>query len=443
MANAYHRIGSTYFARDVYHHWKKRISQSKSRITIFTPYLDKLVVSLISHSCIEIEKITIVTDFNEESLMKLPGQLRALKKLLSMGVRVLISKRLHAKVLLTDEKFITVGSQNFTSYARRSRECSVVSPKDFSESIFLKTLVQWRIEAVPIDEGCIDLLIGKTRKMFKELEREIENARDFLEKTVESYELQKKISLINQLESLELKSKTKIANGVAFAERKRVGGNSTPYETLRAGYRFDLTKWKTLKSDGNPEEYALRRLYMYPVMFADTNRMGFARIGATQISYVRNQVDWKHSRTLILGDFEFSISLIFPAQAAKESNIVMRIGFSDDELCRAYFVFTGSEIIFGKKIFRKGRNRFKVRNSFLTAKLEREFFSSQEKIVGLFGNLLSPFKFKSLGRDKKNVQKYLAGENFRLSVIEFLDKPILVIKKMANPRSKTPLGMNA
>jgi hypothetical protein len=113
-------------------------------VRVYSPYLDDLVVRLLGNTELDAEDLSVVTDLSPESgTLTYRRQLLAIRRLLSQDVEVRSLPRLHAKVLLVDGKSVTVGSQNFTSYARKSKETTAVPALDMRESRLVDTLERW------------------------------------------------------------------------------------------------------------------------------------------------------------------------------------------------------------------------------------------------------------------------------------------------------------
>lgn len=76
-------------------------------------------------------------------------------------------RRLHAKVLLCDWRTATIGSQNFTSYGRASRETTAVPADDLGESKFVATIREWFDEAEPVDIALVECLLAELENEMK------------------------------------------------------------------------------------------------------------------------------------------------------------------------------------------------------------------------------------------------------------------------------------
>jgi phosphatidylserine/phosphatidylglycerophosphate/cardiolipin synthase-like enzyme len=171
-----------FLARDAYRAWKRRIQEAAESIVVFTPYLDSLLDRLLRNSALEAEAISVVTDLSPASgALDYRAQLIGVRALLRRGVEVRSLLRLHAKVLLCDWRIATIGSQNFTSYGRGSRETTAVPLDDLGESGFVATLREWFETSVSVDITLVERLLAG-------LENEMKAVQDAQDALAASYE---------------------------------------------------------------------------------------------------------------------------------------------------------------------------------------------------------------------------------------------------------------
>lgn len=131
-------------AADAYPHWRRRVKAAEESIRVYSPYLDDLVVRLLGNSELPGECLSVVTDLSPESgTLTYRRQLLAIRRLPGQEVEVRLLSQLNAEVLLVNGKSVAVGSQNFTSYARKSKETIVVPRLGMSELRFVATLEGW------------------------------------------------------------------------------------------------------------------------------------------------------------------------------------------------------------------------------------------------------------------------------------------------------------
>lgn len=417
-----------YFAKDVYRIWKSRVSEAEESITVYTPFFDRLLISLLGNAQLDNDNITIVTDLNPSSFLEMPNQLRALKRALSDGITVLSTPRLHAKVLLTDDKFVAVGSQNFTSYGRKSKECTVIPAATMAGSSFVDTLLSWRDDATSVDEDFVDMLLSMLSRHIRQYKKLLEETEAEFADLLEHYEEEKHSALLRRLEELERQSRIRMSHGDVYASIEHIYGQWDEYDSLIADHKCDMTRWVIEKPGGNIEPYQLNRLTMYPIIIAETGRMGFARICKTRITYIRKSLNWSGKR-LEVGDYSLGVTINFPVTDTKKRNVVVKLAHSYLGVCEAAFLFTGDAFRLIRKRYFKGDSYWNDQHEAFVKELDTGFFGAPDRISSFFRRFFTSFTYVELGLDNKNVRDYLKGTRFRIGVIQFQGNPVLVIKK--------------
>lgn len=418
-----------YLARDVYYFWRRRIRQADSSITVYSPFFNKSLLSLLGNTSLRNDKITIVTELNPVALLQVPSQLLTLKRALSEGIAVLTTPGLHAKVLLIDDRYITVGSQNFTSRGRKNKECTSVPREAMSTTHFVDTLIQWRKDAETIDEDFIDKLLSMLRvrfKQYRELTNEVQADFDQLAK---QHKAAKQKAIRERVEELERRSRFQIWGKTAYASIEEVPCESENYNSLVADYKYDLTLWAIQGEKGEVEPHQLDRLHMYPVFIAETNRLGFARIAKTRITYIRNTLLWAN-RELQVESLNLTVTINFPEIDTDKRNIIANLKHPLLGSCKASFLFDGNSANLASKEYANIPRHLGNAESRLSKILDNHFFSSQNAINAFFNRFFTNFKYNEIGIGNKNIESYLTGTRFRLSVIEFQSNPFLVIMKI-------------
>lgn len=301
-------MAANFLACDFLKRWKNLVGRAKTSVTVFTPFFDQTLVKLVtSPPVVSKENITIVTEFSAETLLRLFNQLKAMKKLLDLGFAVLRCEGLHAKVLLIDDQFATVGSQNFTKRGRRNKETTYVSPESLAKSRFLRRLLEWKDQSTPIDPELVDELLkslecllglakqlntGTTAALAAALEgfrvrqedakrREQEIRAEILRK-----QLQRRRQHFNRLRDASRVWLRR--NREAWAEIKTIHSSSY-YKSLKVDPGYDLTDWYETLADGSSRRFSLERCHMYPILMAGTNRMAFVRVTKRQITLRANK----------------------------------------------------------------------------------------------------------------------------------------------------------
>jgi len=418
-------------ASDVYPVWRTKVRAAEAEIAVFAPFMDRLLISLLSNnSDLPSSSIGVVTSFNPDSLLEMPNHLKTIKRLLKKGIQVFRLDGLHAKVLLVDNTTAVIGSQNFTSYARRNREVSVSPLLPLNGTSVLKTLQDWRRQAQPVDEDYIDILLTRLRRHIKRHRENLKDVEETLRQADEEYEMQRQNNLLRKLRELEEKSLIRLARGPVYATIQFMGtkwNNFNFFATLLADPEYDMTRWCITHRDGTTKPYHLSRLSMYPMLVPETMRMGFARIGKTRITYIRNSLDWDDKK-LRIGDLSLNVSITFPKTETKRRNITVRLSDDYSGSCDCEFLFTGDSVRLVRHTFHSGSSQRPDLYAHFTRLLEKEFLGRSEAVNEFFRLFFDHFKYAFLGNNK-NIREFLNGTRFRLSVIQYMDNPFLVVKK--------------
>ncbi|MBO3083019.1 phospholipase D-like domain-containing protein [Cellulomonas fengjieae] len=149
-----------FLARDAYNAWVRLVERAESAVWVLTPYLDDQVVRLLKRSSVPADQVTVVTDLSPGSgPANYRKKLLALRKLVVAGIQVRTLARLHAKVLAVDGSRFAIGSQNFTGYARRSREATVAPREAVLDEKFRDKIREWVEAAEAVTEDDLDRLI--------------------------------------------------------------------------------------------------------------------------------------------------------------------------------------------------------------------------------------------------------------------------------------------
>jgi len=189
----------------------------------------------------------------------------------------------------------------------------------------------------------------------------------------------------------------------------------------------DLTRWVKVDNDETRRAVELDRLCMYPILLSDNLSMGFARVGKTRITYIRDAVTWV-GRNLKIDDLVIRAEITFPRKNVKDRNIIVR--FREKGLsCDADLLFTGDNLICTRKTYNLKQSSNTDSADKFRRKVEKNILDSPERLKAFYAKFMVNFKYKSLGRESKNIRHYLKGNSYRISIIEFADIPILSLEK--------------
>jgi hemerythrin len=233
--------------------------------------------------------------------------------------------------------------------------------------------------------------------------------------------------LVRNLDALEKQSKIRLAHGAVHATIQPPSGRRE-FDILRVDNWYDMTRWKVTKPNGSSATYDLTRLSMYPMIIAETMRMGFARIGKTRITYIRKSVDWTNQK-LKIDDLSLNVSVTFPSTDTRRRNIAIKLTHHNLGSCDFALLFTGSEVRLVSRKFQRGSDWWIDEHKQFTKQVEEKLFGTTKGMRDFFQQFFKHFTYKELRRDDHNVRDYLTGTRFRLSVIQHVGNPFLVIKR--------------
>lgn len=374
---------SEFYAKDVYKYWKKLVNKAKSSVTIYSPYISQTINDLLANVSAGIT-IRIITKLDADSLCgnyQIEALLDAIK---NYKAKIFHLNELHAKILLVDDEFVSVGSQNFTKQGRRNKETSLVSNASFKNSKFLQNIKSWEID---IEE--------RSESYLKDILESIGNECDDFKKR--KYKLNKKLNEINERHKkneLHLHTEGK-------ATLTRYQGQNY----LLCKSNEHLTVW--IKKRASAE---LAKGFYYPILNSDTNQMIFARVNKTRISFVENK---KKIEEVQLDSYLFKVTVILPKKNYAESNI--HVIFKNEDVGKVKL-----------KYFFDGKN-FKLKSKKDTVQSSNQNFMTENELNrAVFMELLEPFKPDFMHEE----QIITFAENYRYEAkIKTIDEVIILFLK--------------
>jgi hypothetical protein len=439
-----HRQREILIAKDVYSDWKRLVTHAASSVVIFSPYLDRLVTLLLKNAKLPSSALTVVTDLTPQQANGYLGQLRTLTQLLDLGVQVRSLSRLHAKILLVDDQFVISGSQNFTTYARKSKEASAV-PTDASSTLrFIQRLQEWLDASEVVDRDLVDRLLKDVKAQAKKAS-EAEEAlhlsitesmeQMYLERQAKADEEQARRAQISleqfsrdRLFGLPSAKSTRLAQGEALIHRSTAGHWLHFYTTFKARSSSNLTSWLVTESDGTIRRVNLDQFDWYPVLMTGSGRMTRARIVKTRITYVKPAV--KFGQTRNVDDTEVRVQVSFPETTKSGANVIITLTETPIAYvgCRIEALFDGESFtLVGTK--QTGKHRvFGSGDRFEEAC--RDLFTNPIERDELFNFICRDIRFSETEISNHNAEDFFQGEYFRLRLLEYAGTPVLLAHKL-------------
>jgi PLD-like domain len=426
-----------FLASDAFRAWEKRMQAANESVVVFGPYLDSLLDRLLKTCPLDVDAITVVTDLSPASgAVDYRAQLIEVHALLQRGIKVCSLSRLHAKVLLCDWQTVTIGSQNFTDYARNSYETTAVPAEDLRESKFMSTLREWFDAAVPVDLSFVELLLaGLDSDMNAARGAQAALATSY-EQLWDKYQREQAAGLTPigaRLGAAIRSAQERLARPSVRARLVEVGDEYRSYNTFSADPRSSLVEWPTQFPGQAATSRSLTRYFNYPMILNPSGRMGYARVVGTRISYVDNGVN----RTLeSLAGMKYRMHVQFPDDNLDAANLYATLRSEDRESTAAIKLLVqfdiGNAVLVGHEIIEDGVFRNYVPESGWHASSPEEVaasFANLEEFHQLMHAAFDSFKYEDPLLYLPNADKFFPPGELLVTLVEYAEQPVLVVSQ--------------
>lgn len=417
------------WARDVVPAWRSALRRAEHSVLVVSPYLDDLVHDLVRKSSVPAAQIGILTDLSPEfGAVDYERQLKALKKLIELGCDVRSLARVHAKLLMVDEAVVTIGSQNFTGFARSSHEVTTVNPASQNGAAHVDTVLEWFDAADIVPLALVDQLLSGLHLEAKAVVGAHQTLIQAYESQHAEYLLLQREAERKQAEALEARSRYRLARGGAFADVRLESGKVDDYWTLVVDRDDSLTDWILVTEDGTSPLH-LPRHRMIPVLDTKTKQMCFARLEKTRITYVRDKVSWTGAKALI-PNRPVDVTVSLPRERTTRRNLILTVAEAGSGRLRCHLdlKFDGESLrLVG---IRSMHQSWRQPGYRLWTDEWEELLSTQEGQHLVVQSVLARFKFARLGIRNKNVKNFFDGRRYRVGMAEYAETPMLLTTRL-------------
>jgi protein associated with RNAse G/E len=301
-----------------------------------------------------------------------------------------------------------------------------------SESTMLETVREWVNEAEVLT---IDFL----NKVFEGINDELKRAEESDYALVKRVEAIKKSFIPPKVAAFRSwREGLNLRVGEIIDKEKALYSSSPKFATVRdPGWKFyktlmsnwdDLTSWTRTADPMKKlrERVKLEKLNMYPILFSDTGIMGFARIGSTRITYIRESVE---RNRVTIGNFMYVVELKFPKVENRSSNVILilqKMG-SYHFVMHIELIFDGENITYVSDNFDELINLQKSTSPLDQDRFERnkipfaEIFALRHNSNGihaLLADATKPFRYSNIGTQNHNIEEYAGGTNYRIGLVQ-------------------------
>ena len=415
--NQNHFISTNDFhATDLFEKWKKLIAKAEKSIIIFTPYLDFTINILIKNSTKQIP-ITIITSLEGDSLFQRGYQIRALKEVIKNGVLVKNLMGLHAKILLIDNSYISLGSQNFTNRGRKNKEAGMISETSFVGSKIISTLKNWEEESKSVSLELLEELILFLSKN----EEPLYKVKNKFDRSVE-----KIISDHNQRElEKQIANSSYFNSTYRFAQDEVILTRTVPppnydYYSFFAQEHNDLCKWIKTTGIGQEEQIELEDYKYYPAINVNTMQMAYLRIHTSRITFMKSKFVISGWNGYEINKIKYKLDFSFLKSSTKNANIKVTLSKESVGKGSLYYLFNGS-------VFSLINTKYS--NDLIKRIIENELISRKKQYNEFLKFLIEPAKFTTQQNQPKEIEKFLPESSYRVGILEYRDLPILIFNK--------------
>lgn len=410
-------ISTTDFhASDLFEKWKNLVGKAEYSIEIFTPYLDYTINNLLKNIPDRISA-TIITSIEGDSLFQRGYQLKSLKEAINNGIIVKNLNELHAKILVVDNEFISLGSQNFTNRGRRNKEAGMISETSFKDSKLIATLNYWNEESKIISPDLVEELLIYLEENEEEISKIKKKFDQSIEKIISNFNQRE---LENQItDSSYFNSTYRFAQGEVILTRT-IPPPNYDYYSFFAQEHNNLCRWIKTTGEKQEEQIELEDYNYYPALNIKTMQMAYLRIHTSRITFMKSTFSISEWDGYEIGKEKYKLDFTFLKSSTKNSNVKVTLSKESIGKATLYYLFNGSTFSLIKT---------KYNNDSIKQIIEEELLARKEILNAFFKFLLEPAKFTTQWNQPKEIEKFLPDYSYRVGILEYQDLPILIFNK--------------
>ena len=315
------------------------LSLEKADVKIFSPYLTGDVAFDIASLA---RVVKVYTLLNVEVLASGGSEYKTLRRLLDEKITLFRVPRLHAKMVVAEGRFITIGSQNLTvNGERRNKEVNVKLGSAPVKALQLISKIEAAGELVTLE--LLDYIKGQADKLaarYENLKLELSAA----EKKVNAYALG--TSGVDG-------GRTRLDAGVVRSIGEKPRSNPrrcsivSRYDDKNLGWKHSLKGGELLEWEISQKIIRLRPQYRY-LCISKTGSIGWVRVNNTVYSFIENEVGFVPGSLPINVKWEVFLSAGQDAGrkliGGERTNLLVTIKSFGLELCRVFIRYDINEV---------------------------------------------------------------------------------------------------
>jgi len=291
------------YLRDVTRRWKQEIGNADKTAILLFPYITSTTAERVLGQIADPKCCEIYTDFSALHFASGSSSLKTLKGLLDKGFPLFHLPGLHAKILLSKGRFVSIGSQNLTAKGRVNLEATSCHEDEDIVAYVEQYVGEWTKRRIPITQEMIADMLALLPPLKKEVHRllkEVDSINNDVDEKEKQRVAEREKEKQRQLEELEEHRRRaslrdsirrradgwcgKVCQVKLLPQEQDDGTRSSTY-SLMPKHGDDLTSWST---DDFSDFRHLAGYNRYLCLNESTCRIGWARVTRTRISFVHN-----------------------------------------------------------------------------------------------------------------------------------------------------------
>jgi hypothetical protein len=320
----------------------KRAKKCRS-IEAASPYVTDS--KLFKNTTASVKKL--YTCFDAMNFISGASSIQTLRAILNESVLLYHTASLHAKVVIIDGKYFSIGSQNLTHKGKRNIEANVISGKDTAPDGVLKFFSSLEQKSSPITHQDIDIM-EKLISPFIMIHDELQKSAADINKEIEIT----KLRLTSEKIQKALSTASSIVTAPIMTSVKTLENQSQSGTTWTSSL-IPSTSHAHFTSLISELGLSPKNLSRYLLINEDNGQLAFIRIAKTRITYFGSGIT--PSKKIKIGKIncKTSISFQWPPPTINNHNGKLYFGFTDstanskDNLAYCSFSFSISDVDIG------------------------------------------------------------------------------------------------
>lgn len=270
--------------------WIQQIINAKTPLTVLSPYITKNpTLTLLAN-----KRATFYTRFDVRDFLTGASKLGAYKQLLKKDCKIFVVPKLHAKVIMDEDEFVTLGSQNLTQGGRSNKELSVCfdgSVRDRTCESARNLVREWTTDPdlVQVDWDWFNQMVedvARGKEAYEEFNKKLRTIEDEASRANAARSKARELRLEGERRSRKTAAIADLEETVRSAHPSGINhlGTVTPTKAspcLRFEPGVDLLSWKKRNKILPPLLKGSRCLCVL-----DTKHVGWARLAGRQITKI-------------------------------------------------------------------------------------------------------------------------------------------------------------